>query len=558
MESPGSSFAYSYDLAGNRTGVSVNGTPTASYSYDAADQVVGWGYDAAGNLLSDGATSYSYDALNRLTGSSATGRDSSYAYNGDGTLVSQTTNGTTTSYAQDLAASQSQILAATTGITTTAYLYGSDIAPLLALTGSTRTWYGLDGQGSVRQTLDDAANVLGIQTYDPYGQVEAGSTLTSIFGYTGELQNTTTGAEYLRARWYQPGDAQLLGVDPALASTDQPYAYANDDPVNGSDPGGQCSTGTYILQGLEGSDQANCDHAIDAQLEAEADTAGLVKQDTRAVDTDINGLLNDLAASQDQAAIDAALNSPAGYGEYRILDPGQLTQAQQDQLGQTSLSELETFRANLTTTGAVEETSVSSPVKGVAGFFLGLCLGAVKSAVAHPTYLALGVLIVAGVIVIAILAYNRLQPRPQPTPSPTPPPTPEPPTPTPEPDYIYRGTNTPGKAQSVALRRLQDYATGLSFSTEPDSSRPNLKFRPTDLVAHGFLLRYDAGEPVSVLFPDLTPDYSPEGNFPPFHVTLYRSHDQWRDWKEAEDTAKNRPGGGVSARTQELYDLAIQ
>jgi YD repeat-containing protein len=170
VESPGSSFAYSYDPAGNRTGVSVNGTATASYSYDAADQVVGWGYDAAGNLLSDGATSYTYDALNHLTGSSATGRDSSYAYNGDGTLVSQTTNGTTTSYAQDLAASQSQILA-TTGITSTNYLYGSDIAPLLALSGSTHAWYGLDGQGSVRQTLDDAANVLGIQTYDPYGQV---------------------------------------------------------------------------------------------------------------------------------------------------------------------------------------------------------------------------------------------------------------------------------------------------------------------------------------------------------------------------------------------------
>ena len=73
----------------------MNGTPTASTSYDAADEVVGWGYDAAGNLLSDGTTSYSYDALNHLTGASATGQSSSYA--------------------QDLAASQSQILAATTG-----------------------------------------------------------------------------------------------------------------------------------------------------------------------------------------------------------------------------------------------------------------------------------------------------------------------------------------------------------------------------------------------------------------------------------------------------------
>jgi RHS repeat-associated protein len=201
--------------------------------------VVGWSYDAGGNLTSDGTTSYSYDALSHLTGASATGQNNNYVYNGDGMLVSQTTNGTTTSYAQDLAASQSQILAATTGITSTNYLYGSDIAPLLALSGSSRTWYGVDGQGSVRQTLDDAANVLGIQSYDPYGQIESGSSLTSIFGYRGELQAPLTNAEYVQARWYQPGTAQLLGVDPALASTDQPYAYAYDNPVRWSDPTGQ-------------------------------------------------------------------------------------------------------------------------------------------------------------------------------------------------------------------------------------------------------------------------------------------------------------------------------
>ena len=134
----------------------------------------------------------------------------------------------------------------------------------------------------------------------------------------------------------------------------------------------------------------------------------------------VNQSLNDLAASQDQAAIEAALNSPAGYGEYRVLDGGQLTPDQEEHLGGTALSDLEGFRADLTTTGVVDQTSVSAPTTGKAGFFLGLCLGAFKLAVAHPTYVALGVLVVAGVIVIAILAHNRLQPKPQPTPSPTP------------------------------------------------------------------------------------------------------------------------------------------
>jgi hypothetical protein len=124
-------------------------------------------------------------------------------------LVGQTANGTTTTYTQDLASAQSQILAATTGITTTDYLYGQDIAPLAALSGTIRTWYGIDGQGSVRQSLDDSGTVLGVQNYDPFGQIEAGTSLTGPFGYTGELQDSVTGQEYPRARCYQPGIEQV-------------------------------------------------------------------------------------------------------------------------------------------------------------------------------------------------------------------------------------------------------------------------------------------------------------------------------------------------------------
>lgn len=66
VESPGSSYAYGYDRAGNRTSVTVNGTTTTT-SYNAANQVIGLSYNAAGNLLNDGTTTYGYDALNRLT-----------------------------------------------------------------------------------------------------------------------------------------------------------------------------------------------------------------------------------------------------------------------------------------------------------------------------------------------------------------------------------------------------------------------------------------------------------------------------------------------------------
>ena len=81
--------------------------------------------------------------------------------------------------------------------------------------------------------------MVGSANYDPYGSPE-GAALPAPFGYTGELTDPATGSQYLRARWYRPGQGTLLGVDPALDSTGQPYSYANDNPTNGSDPSGQC------------------------------------------------------------------------------------------------------------------------------------------------------------------------------------------------------------------------------------------------------------------------------------------------------------------------------
>jgi hypothetical protein len=90
------------------TSVQLNGgTPTVT-TYNAANQITntGFSYDNAGNLIGDGTAAYTYDALSRTTARGGT----TYAYNGDGTLVSQATGGVTTRYTQDLAAPLSQVL----------------------------------------------------------------------------------------------------------------------------------------------------------------------------------------------------------------------------------------------------------------------------------------------------------------------------------------------------------------------------------------------------------------------------------------------------------------
>ncbi|WP_026369729.1 hypothetical protein [Kallotenue papyrolyticum] len=57
QESPGTTYSYRYDLVGNRTAVWVDGMLVEQRDYNAADQVVGWTYDARNRLVSQGSTS---------------------------------------------------------------------------------------------------------------------------------------------------------------------------------------------------------------------------------------------------------------------------------------------------------------------------------------------------------------------------------------------------------------------------------------------------------------------------------------------------------------------
>ena len=42
-------------------------------------------------------------------------------------------------------------------------------------------------------------------------------------------------------RYYDPATDQFLSIDPDVATTDQPYVFTNDDPLNAEDPLGLCS-----------------------------------------------------------------------------------------------------------------------------------------------------------------------------------------------------------------------------------------------------------------------------------------------------------------------------
>ncbi len=55
---------------------------------------------------------------------------------------------------------------------------------------------------------------------------------------------------YLLARYYEPVTGQFMSVDPKVATTDQPYSYADGNPIDNTDPTGQdAGTSGYRCEG---------------------------------------------------------------------------------------------------------------------------------------------------------------------------------------------------------------------------------------------------------------------------------------------------------------------
>ena len=80
-------------------------------------------------------------------------------------------------------------------------------------------------------------------SYSTYGvqAITTGSKVTP-FGFKGSYSDPT-GLLYMENRYYDPSTGQFISLDPDVQSTGQPYSYANDDPVNASDPSGLFEVG---------------------------------------------------------------------------------------------------------------------------------------------------------------------------------------------------------------------------------------------------------------------------------------------------------------------------
>ena len=231
-------FIQTFDNAGEVTGqapISGSAGATSSFTYDTlGDQTT---VTTAGALN----VSQSYDQIGQMTSATTASSTAIYRYNVDG-LTAATTVGSATSQYTWTTADGSLALLLSDGAND--YIYGPTGEPVEQITLATNTPVYLTYIASSNDWIatNQAGRQAGLWAYDPYGTLVYGTPKTP-FGFSGQYTDPTTGLINDRARWYQASDGEFTTVDPDLAATDQPYAYATDNPVGNRDPSGKLSIG---------------------------------------------------------------------------------------------------------------------------------------------------------------------------------------------------------------------------------------------------------------------------------------------------------------------------
>jgi RHS repeat-associated protein len=253
-------IAYTYDALGNRLTRDDNGTLT-TYTYDENCR-----------LLSDGVTTYTYDAAGRLISRRTADTSWTYTYNGRNQLVQAVLDDRGTITTTDLVYHNGDRIATlVNGVETRREIPDATIGPgekvaeldhsgnllassvfgddLLSRTAAGNpVYYHHDGAaGSVGLLTNASGQAVATYTYDAFGRLLASTgTVDNPHRFAGERLDGDLGFYDLRARLYDPDSGRFLTPDPlegldADPSTQNPYPYASNNPVNSTDPTGRAN-----------------------------------------------------------------------------------------------------------------------------------------------------------------------------------------------------------------------------------------------------------------------------------------------------------------------------
>jgi RHS repeat-associated protein len=247
----GSSFTYTYDRYGNRTAqtVTAGSGPQPQFSVNPANnQLSGYTYDLAGNMINDGTHSYTYDAEGNIVAVD-NGSTAQYLYDARNRRVQVQTAAATTDYRYDFAGRRiSSWLNPTaanplgTGVEGRLYWGGQQIA---FRAGDGTTYFEhQDWTGTERLRT----NYLG-QAAQRYSSLPWGDDSSAAIGGDGDNQDnaifagldldTESGTGHAQFRNYSQTQGRWLAPDPYDGSYDitnpqsfSRYAYALNNPLS--------------------------------------------------------------------------------------------------------------------------------------------------------------------------------------------------------------------------------------------------------------------------------------------------------------------------------------
>jgi RHS repeat-associated protein len=237
--------SYGYDKANNVTKIS-----STTYTYDKADQIAtasnaAFEFNKLGQRVKEtptggSATTYTYDQAGNLITSNAPGNESTFKYDGTGLRTTETKNASTYPMVWDSTSGLPLLLRKGNDY----FVYGPDGLPIERITSGAAYYHHHEQLGSTRLLTDSSGVIVGTYRYGPNGAFwkHTGTQGTQI-GFAGQYRmHTGNQLIYLRARTYDPETAQFLSPDPLAAASGETYSYAEDNPVNVSDPTGLMAT----------------------------------------------------------------------------------------------------------------------------------------------------------------------------------------------------------------------------------------------------------------------------------------------------------------------------
>lgn len=255
--------AYTYDAVGNRLSeLTSGGMKQYHYGQDnrltqivAPEGVTTFEYDNGGNLVRksgpSGESHYQYDARNLLVHYEDASHSIAYQYDGAGNRIAKTVNGVTTRYVNHVHMGLPQVALETTAGLNVAkrYSYGKGRTSQYDWNGTWQDqtqYYLYDFPGrSVAETVDRWGNTRNRYQYEAFGDSQATLANADVdFRYVGEARDES-GLIYLRSRYYDPSIGRFISRDPfsgykALPQSQNPYAYAHNNPLRFTDPSGEC------------------------------------------------------------------------------------------------------------------------------------------------------------------------------------------------------------------------------------------------------------------------------------------------------------------------------